>query len=291
MPRELTIVSFEDMKGSVRSGAKSANRPGEGEGRRPNPSWLTYDSESSDALESRRSNDAEAADEEETFEASSARDLRRRKRAKDRAGKMYDRQFGGSDTGEGGPRAALYKGKMGSSHKKASRMQGGGRKVDPLGAFVSVSDMAGAAAGAAREKVSTAASRTSVTPRSIKVITFLCCLVFACVFLYTPAQQYYHAQREHDRLEAEYASIESRNEALDVQNDILTSEAGMEDAVRQKFGYVKPDEEMAIVTGLSEEALDTSRDGENIEANVLSSSVKAPEEWYTPLLDAIFGVE
>ena len=33
------------------------------------------------------------------------------------------------------------------------------------------------------------------------------------------------------------------------------------------------------------------RDSENIEANVLSSSVKTPEEWYTPLLDTFFGVE
>ena len=54
---------------------------------------------------------------------------------------------------------------------------------------------------------------------------------------------------------------------------------------------MKPGEEVAKVSGLSDEALDSARDSANIEANVLSSSVKAPEEWYTPYLDAFFGVK
>ena len=64
----------------------------------------------------------------------------------------------------------------------------------------------------------------------------------------------------------------------------------MEDAARQKYGYVVKGDQTAVVTGLSETATDSSRDGENIEANVLTSSVRAPEEWYTPYLDAFFGV-
>mgnify|MGYP007070200066 CR=1 FL=1 len=31
-------------------------------------------------------------------------------------------------------------------------------------------------------------------------------------------------------------------------------------------------------------------DNDDIEANILSSTIKAPEEWYTPFLDAFFGV-
>ena len=66
----------------------------------------------------------------------------------------------------------------------------------------------------------------------------------------------------------------------------------MEDAVRQKFGYVKQGDQVAIVSGLSDRVVGTALSANNsdIEANVLSSTVKAPEEWYTPFLDAFFGV-
>lgn len=265
--------------------------------RRGNPSWYDAEEAREQYEDARRSPAAADSEGELEISRADARDRRRRQRSKERAGRMFDRQFGGADTAasaEGSPRAAVYKGKMGPSHRKASRMQGGGSAAATAsipGAGAAAGALAGAAAGAAREGASAIASRTSLTPRSLKIITVLACLVFACTFLYTPAQQYYQAQREYDRLTAEYASIESRNEALDVQNDILTSDAGIEDAVRQKFGYVKEGEETAIVTGLSEETTNALRDSEHIEANVLSSSVKAPEEWYTPILDALFGVE
>ena len=64
----------------------------------------------------------------------------------------------------------------------------------------------------------------------------------------------------------------------------------MEDAVRQRYGYVVEGDETAVVSGLSEQATDMSHDSDKIEANVLPSAVKAPEEWYTPYLDAFFGV-
>lgn len=280
-----------------RSGSFSSAARVPASGRRSQPSW--YDAEEAREQYEGSHRDTPAEGDDLAPSKSDARDRRRRQRSKERAGRMFDRQFGGSDgsgSAEGSPRAAVYKGKMGPSHRKASRMQGGGSTPAATSSLsgaagATAGALAGVAAGAARGGASVIASRTSLTPRSLKIITALACLVFACTFLYTPAQQYYQAQREHDRLEAEYASIQSRNEALDVQNDILTSDAGIEDAVRQKFGYVKSGEETAIVTGLSEETTDALRDSEHIEANVLSSSVKAPEEWYTPILDALFGVE
>ena len=192
---------------------------------------------------------------------------------------MFSKQFGESNasaaSAEGAPRPALYKAQMGSSHKKSARMQRSSSAGSPT----------------ARVSASGWFSSIPVTARGLKVGTALLCVFLFCTFLYAPAQQYYQAQREHDRLSAEYSTIEDRNEALDVQNDILASDAGMEDAVRQKYGYVKKGEQVAAVTGLSERTTDSSRAGENIEASVLSGSVRAPEEWYTPLLDAFFGVE
>ena len=210
-----------------------------------------------------------------------ARDRRRRQRSKERADRMFDRQYAESRreaaAEEGAPRAALYKGKMGSSHRRSTRMQRSSTagpvsaKIDPAGWF----------------------SNLNLSPRSLKIGTAVLCVVLAFVFLYTPAQQYYQAQRENDRLVAEQAYIEQRNEVLDAQNDTLASDAGMEDAVRQKYGYVVSGDQVAVVSGLSDHVVGTAlaADNDDIEANVLSSTVKAPEEWYTPFLDAFFGYE
>lgn len=214
--------------------------------------------------------------------SAAARDERRRARTKARASKMYDRQVptgsaarGSAQEAEGAPRAALYKGKMGSTHRKSARMQ---RVAD---------------AGPVSAKINPAGwfSNVSISPRVLKVVTAALCVALTAVFLYVPAQHYYQAQREHDRLSVEYATIEERNAALDFQNDALASNAGMEDAVRQKYGYIVSGEQTAVVTGLSDETLEQLHGASSVEANVLSSSVKAPEEWYTPLLDAFFGVE
>lgn len=206
------------------------------------------------------------------------RENKKRERTKSRAEKMFARQYEAegpsSAQPEGAPRAALYEGKMGSSHRRSARMQRASTavpqsaKLNPAGWFANI----------------------TVSARTLKVCTAMLCLVLVGVFLYVPAQQYYQSIREHDRLAAEYAYIEQRNQALDSQNTALASNAGMEDAVRQKYGYVVSGDEAAIVTGLSDHATDTSRDSDGIEANVLASSVKAPEEWYTPYLDALFGV-
>lgn len=195
---------------------------------------------------------------------------------------MFERQYASSSREaaaqvEGVPRAALYKGEMGSSQRRSVRMQRADEagpvsvKVNPAGWF----------------------SNLNITPAKLRLGTAVLCIVLIFAFLYTPARQYYQAQREHAQLAAEYAVIEQRNDALDTQNDALASDAGMEDAVRQKYGYIRQGDQTAIVTGLSENAVGTARAANNggIEANVLSSTIKAPEEWYTPYLDAFFGVE
>ena len=216
--------------------------------------------------------------EEGRVKPESKRERRRRERAKSRAEKLFVQQYesdgAASDQQEGAPRAALYAAEMGSSHRKSARMQRSSvappqtAKINPAGWF----------------------SNLNVSARSLKMGTALLCLVLVGLFLYTPAQQYYQSVREHDKLVAQYAVIEQRNEQLGEQNEALASNAGMEDAVRQRYGYVVGGDETAVVSGLSDYATDPSRDSDGIEANVLASSVKAPEEWYTPYLDAFFGV-
>ena len=208
-----------------------------------------------------------------------ARERRRSERTKQRAEKLFEKQYDFLNDIEpsdraGAPRAALYETKMGTSHRRAARMQrvseagSSMAKINPIGWFANI----------------------KVSPRRMKVTTVILCLVLTVLFLYTPAQHYYQSVREHDRLAAEYAVVEERNATLAAQNESLASDAGMEDAARQKYGYALNNDEVGVVTGLSESATSANRKVDNVEANVLSSSVKAPEEWYTPYLDALFGV-
>ncbi len=218
-------------------------------------------------------------DAERRGQSRSKGEARRRERTKARAEKMFSKQYASdssaSEQVEGAPRAALYEAKMGSQHRRSARMQRASSASSPSA------------------KVNMAGWLSSIpfTARSIKIATAVLCVFLFCAFLYAPAQQYYQAQREHDKLVVEYSTIEERNTALNEQNDILASDAGMEDAVRQKYGYVKSGEQVAYVAGLSDEASEARRDSDDLQANVLSSTVKAPDEWYTPLLDAFFGVK
>lgn len=279
MVRNTNIVSFEDVKAASRLRFAQERSTGlqNSEGGRV---YNYYDlSRFADPEPSRFDDFAEEYDwGEYTYEEprESAREARSRQRRKERADKLFARQYADdgmtADQAEGAPRAALYEGQVGASQRRAARMQRASQaapfsaKLDPSGWF----------------------SGLSMSSRRLKALTAALCLVLAVAFLYTPVQHYYQSVREHDRLVAEYASIQERNANLDAQNEALASNAGMEDAVRQKYGYVVNGDETAVVAGLSDEAYASNGDG--VEANVLSSTVKAPEEWYTPFLDALFGV-
>ena len=276
MTNRSKIVPFEDARRSSR--------------RARNDEWAMYGSspaKSKRAKSTRKdsSDEKRRASHVQQAAKADARDAKKRKKAKERASKQFDRQYAvaaagaagavGGEAAAGAPRAALYKGKMGASQRKSARMQRASQaepvsaKLNPAGWF----------------------SRLNLSSRTAKLVTTAICAVLICAFLYTPAQQYYQAVRENERLEVEYAAVSNRNTALDEHNNSLASDAGMEDAVRQKYGYIIAGEQTAIVTGLSDEVDQSKKQNAQVEANVLSSSVKAPEQWYTPILDAVFGVE
>lgn len=280
MARNTNIVSFDDVKAASRlryAQERALDPRDEGAGRVYNYYDLSRFADPAPKLYGEVGEEYDWG--EYTYEEprETAREARSRQRKKARAEKLFAKTYADdaydADQAEGAPRAALYEGQVGASQRRAARMQLASQagpvsaKLNPAGWF----------------------SGLSVSPRRLKVLTAALCLVLAIVFLYTPVQHYYQSVREHDRLVAEYASIQERNVKLDEQNAALASSAGMEDAVRQKYGYVINGDETAVVSGLSDEAYKSSGDG--VEANVLSSTVKAPEEWYTPFLDALFGVE
>ena len=218
---------------------------------------------------------ASAAEVREASARKAAADKRKRDRLKEKADRLFERQFLPKDKlrEDDGPRAALYKGEMGSRRRRATRMQRtseagpSSAKVNPIGWF----------------------SNFRLSSGRAKVITIAVCAVLAVAFLYTPVAQYYQSIRENERLQVEYSIVAERNERLDSQNYSLVSDAGLEDAVRQKYGYVIQGDQTARVQGLSDDEEGTVVGGD-IETSVLSSTVKPPEHWYTPVLDVLFGV-
>lgn len=235
------------------------------------PSW--YDGPDERALRAEQARRAqvrkeaqEIEDDEQAKKATPAQKLRKLV-AKRKADKVFGAE-GSASAGEGGPRAAVYKGEMGSSQRRASRMQD-------------------ASAAEVEGRRSRRGRHFSFGPKMRIAAAVLGCLALVCVFLYQPAQRYYSAMRENAALEAEYAALQQRDEALQDSVSALSTDAGMEDLARDQFGWVKEGEVAVSVSGIEAD----SSTGSSVPPNVSAGSVDPPDTWYSGILDPIFGVE
>lgn len=194
----------------------------------------------------------------------------KRERAKNKVDRTFSKQYGDqtSSAASSGPRAAVYKGEMGTTHRKAARMQNAGSGTD------------------ASAKRSGFGRGFASSPRFMVGVALAACLVLTGIFLYPSAKQYYVTMRECDRLQAEYEAIENRNANIQSEVDALATDAGVEDRAREEFGWVKTGEHAVNVRGL-----DVGEDESTFRANIVPGSVKAPETWYSKWLDPLFGVE
>ena len=194
----------------------------------------------------------------------------KRKLAKDKAGRAFLRQYGSassSDASQNAPRAALYKGEVGKTQKRVARME----------------NMA-AQSGSARNISAYKPKRRS--PRLAICLGVCACIVLSCAFLYPTAQQYYQSLREHDRLQAVYEALEERNALLQAEVDALNTDEGIEDLARAEFGWVMEGENAVKVCGI-----ESSDEEDSSSVSVVDiEDIEAPETWYSPLLDFIFGV-
>lgn len=199
---------------------------------------------------------------------------KRRAKAKQKADRLFFKQFGSDDPAPSphASRAAVYKGEMGKAHKRAFSDLESGR-------VVSSSD-------ARRSSVRSAKTpRTSTSPLAV-FAGIAACLVFALVLLYPAAQTYYLETREQSRLQAEYDALSARNEAIESQLEYLKTDEGIEDAAHKELGWVYDGQVAGVVRGLGDEK-GTAQD--ELIAQVKSGSVPAPETWYSPMLDVLFG--
>lgn len=198
---------------------------------------------------------------------------KRKQRLKGKAEKMFARQFGGSDgASETGPRAAVYKGEMGRSHKRAFAEMGGTQR----------DGRSSSRSNAAKAKK----MRSATAVRLAIAAGCLVCVAAVVLFLYPTARQVYIESRQEDRLQAEYDALVARNDAMQERIDYLKTDEGIEDAARQQLGWVKEGETAVVVKGLSE---DSEAEDSSVNIQVVSGSVPAPQTWYSPVLDVVFG--
>lgn len=123
------------------------------------------------------------------------------------------------------------------------------------------------------------------TKSSIAMIVCFC-LVATCALLYTPSKNYYTAIRDKAKAEVAYEIVTTRNDALAKDVALLTSETGMEDRAREQYGWIKQGDNAITVTGLSE---DKDLSAAEVLRTVTLNDVRAPETWYSPVLDPLFG--
>lgn len=230
----------------------------------------------------RTSNEARTSEENDSSEASSKPSKfaqMKRKLLKSKAERAFDKRYGGdraggaggqasSDAPRAGSRAAVYKGEMGSSHRRAARMQNT-ESSNP-----------------SSKRSARFSPRIIRSPRFVAGVAVVACMVFACLYLYPSAKQYYLSVRECDRLQAEYDAIDQRNEAIKSEVAALETADGVADRAREELGWVKSDENAVTVRGLNDVEEEST-----FTANIVAGSTEAPETWYSVWLDPLFGVE
>lgn len=200
--------------------------------------------------------------------AEDERSRRRREAAKRRADRLYDRTVRDDAPASEGPRAALYRGKMGASHKRSARLQ---------------NEAAGSASGV-RAKFDAHKARTGHSAFFVPMVV-AACAVMCAAFLYAPAQSYYLALREQAKTQAAYDIASQRNTDLQNQVNYLSTDEGKEDSVREQYGWVRGDENAVNVAGLD----DSSDASSTVSTSTIDAS--APDTWYSGILDPLFGFE
>ena len=201
---------------------------------------------------------------------------KKRAKIKQKADRLFMRQFGADEPAPSphASRAAVYKGEMGRSHKRAFADLGGTK--------------ASAASSTRGSYASSAAATKGITASPLFIaVGVLLSVVLALAFLYPTAKQYYVESREQARLQAEYDALSARNQAIEDKIAYLKTDEGIEDAAHTELGWVYDGQVSGIVQGLDSQSSSTT--GGDVVAQVKSGTVPAPVTWYTPFLDAIFG--
>ncbi len=197
-----------------------------------------------------------------------------------KADRQFDRTVGARERAEaermqqqqgGGSRAAVYDMRMGATQRRSSRMAEEGRKKGPA------LSLPFGIPFAMPEHVPQWATRVAATGAVF---------MLAAVMLFPCFQNLYNETRSLQQLQAEYSALESYNAKMQTQVDYLNTDEGLEDYARSELGWVRSDERVVNVEGVT--STSNGRSTERLYA-ITSGSVKAPDTWYSGVLDVIFG--
>ncbi len=167
-----------------------------------------------------------------------------------------------------GSRAAVYDMRMGATHRKSARMA--------------------EEEGAKRRGVSLPFSFSrSISAWGMRCVACAAAAVLAVVMLYPSCQNLYNETRSLQQLEAEYDALQDYNSKVQAQVDYLSSDEGIEDYARSELGWVRPDEHVVAVEGVTSTE-DGTHSGQRL-YSITSGSIKAPDTWYSGFLDVLFG--
>ena len=122
-------------------------------------------------------------------------------------------------------------------------------------------------------------------PKFATATVFVAMLMVVGMFLYPTARTYYQAAREHDRLQAELTAVIQRNAKMAQKIDVLQTDEGIIQEAREQLGWVERGEYAVIVYGTGKEP------EPDVDADIVSGTIKPPVTWYSPVLDIIFGVK
>ncbi|WP_283170861.1 FtsB family cell division protein [Curtanaerobium respiraculi] len=189
-----------------------------------------------------------------------------RKRKADRA---FDRTVkSDAPAAESGPRPAVYRGQMGATHRKSSRMR---TQQEAVARSVAIPH---AGTGS-----------VSNVPRFAKIIGAIAACMLICVAaVYQPAHDYYVAVRDEAKAQAQLEVLNQQNELLKQEVAYLSSDTGIQDQAALNYGWVQEGENPVVVTGVTSEANPLEP------ANIACvAAVKAPDTWYSGFLDPLFG--
>jgi hypothetical protein len=111
-------------------------------------------------------------------------------------------------------------------------------------------------------------------------------LVLAAWWIYPVMRMHYVEQRNLSSLQAEYDSVQARNQALRQQVKQLKTPAGIEQAARESLGLVRQGESAYVVID-GETRTPTATASASL--TLPSASVPTAKDPITVLLDGIFG--
>lgn len=140
---------------------------------------------------------------------------------------------------------------------------------------------------AAKAEVARARRRARLPQAIVSLVASGAVVVLAVAMLYFPAQNYYLAVRQNERLTNELNANLARNEQMQSRVENLQTQEGIEDEARARFGLVEPGENLVKVVGVDE----PSQGDFATPTEVPRGSGQNTHTWGTDLLDRIFGVQ